>query len=354
MRMPRLAVAFALAGLLIHSPALAKIAGAKVERGAAGVLSLTWSSPDPVDIYEGAGPRISPKTAHRLVQASTSGQQRIDPSDAPRRYFLLVDRRDHQAIEVAERLVPLEQGSNFRDVGGYVGAGGKHVRWGLIYRSGGQPLLTPADVARVRAMGLVQVVDLRSSEERVIAPTKITGVPYAAVGYSMGELMASQPGAQMRNGADVYRNMPRLLAPHLRIIFRSLLSGQAPLVYNCSAGQDRTGFTTAVILSALGVSQDQIVADYHLSTGFRRPEFEMPELDAASHPNDPAVQMFAAARKTPAWKTPTPLKDADGRPFLRGALEAIDAKWGSMDAYLAKEIGLTPADRVKLKRLYLE
>ena len=60
MRMPRLAVAFALAGLLIHSPALAKIAGAKVERGAAGVLSLTWSSPDPVDIYEGAGPRISP------------------------------------------------------------------------------------------------------------------------------------------------------------------------------------------------------------------------------------------------------------------------------------------------------
>ena len=64
--------------------------------------------------------------------------------------------------------------------------------------------------------------------------------------------------------------------------------------------------------------------------------------------------MFAAARKTPAWKTPTPLKDADGRPFLRGALEEIDAKWGSMDAYLAKEIGLTPADRVKLKRLYLE
>ena len=64
----------------------------------------------------------------------------------------------------------------------------------------------------------------------------------------------------LRNGVDVYHGMPRMLAPQLRIIFADLLHRQTPLAYNCSAGQDRTGFTTAMILSALGVSREQILA----------------------------------------------------------------------------------------------
>lgn len=350
----KLFLALSLSALLIHSAAGAKVLAAQAERSAPDALSLTWSSPDPVDVYESDKAQVSLKDAHLLARASTDGHYSLDGQDRSRRYFVLVDTRDHDRVEVAERLVPLEQGSNFRDIGGYVGAGGKRVRWGLIYRSGGQPMLTPADVAQIKALGIARLVDLRSNEERVIAPTRITGVPYTAVGYSMAEIMGKASGAQLRNGADVYRNMPHLLAPQLRVIFQDLLSGPEPIAYNCSAGQDRTGFTTAIILTALGVSRDDILADYHLSTRYRRPEWEMPELDAAAHPNDPAVQLFAQYRKAPNWKTPAPLMDADGQPFLRGAFEEIEANWGSVDAYLEKEIGVSHADVVKLRGLYLE
>jgi protein-tyrosine phosphatase len=255
---------------------------------------------------------------------------------------------------VAERLIPLAQGSNFRDIGGYVGAGGKHVRWGLIYRSAGQPLLSPSDVAQIQGLGVTQLVDLRSSEERVIAPSKITGIPYTAVGYSMMDMMKGSGNgtSSMRNGVDVYRNFPHFLAPQLKLIFAHLLGDRGPIAYNCSAGQDRTGFTTAIILSVLGVPRATIIEDYHLSTTYRRPEVEMPPLDPAS--TDPVVKLFAMYQKRPNARTADPLKTADGTPFLAGAFQEIDEKWGSVDAYLIKEIGLTPADLTKLRLLYLE
>ena len=74
-------------------------------------------------------------------------------------------------------LLPLEHSSNFRDIGGYPAAGGKHVRWGMIFRSGATPLLTDADQAAVAKLHLANMVDLRSDEERQLAPSKIYGVP---------------------------------------------------------------------------------------------------------------------------------------------------------------------------------
>lgn len=67
-----------------------------------------------------------------------------------------------------------------------------------------------------------------------------------------------------------------------------------PVAYNCSAGQDRTGFASAVILSALGVPREIIVRDYHLSSEYRRPEFEMTKFDPAAFPDNAAAKMFAA------------------------------------------------------------
>lgn len=65
--------------------------------------------------------------------------------------------------------------------------------------------------------------------------------------------------------------------------------------------------------------------------------------------------MFArSADATPEARKPRPLATAEGRPFLDGAFAAIDARWGSVDAYLRQEIGLTDADIVRLRANYLE
>ena len=348
------ALALALVGSALPSAGLADVQFAKVERAQPDRLDVTWTSKDPVDVYASDKPGATIRDARLLAKGETDGAYSLDHAGTARQYFTLVDEKDRKAATVAERVVPLAAGSNFRDIGGYVGAGGKHVRWGMIYRSGGQPMLTPEDLAQVKALGLAQLIDLRSSEERVMAPTRIAGVPYTAIGYSMLEMMGPNPAQTMQNGVQVYRAMPAFLAPQIRLIFGDLLHRSGPLAYNCSAGQDRTGFTTAMILSALGVSRDQILADYHLSTVYRRPQYEMPKLDVAANPNDPVVRLFAMAQSNPAYATPQPLKDATGKSFVEGGFDEIELKWGSIDGYLTKEIGLTSADIATLRRLYLE
>jgi len=354
----------ALSLLAIAAPASARVTDAVVAPAANGQLAVSWSLPGAVDVYASTQPNAD-LAAARLVSADDRDGRAMLPADPVKRtYVYLKDRTDGTVTEVAQRLVPLQQGSNFRDIGGYAAAGGKHVRWGLIYRSGASAMLTPADLDRVKALGLRNLVDLRSDEERVLAPTKIDGVHYSAVGYSMAALMShlgtgatQAAGAKVsvpQNGVAIYHSLPEMLVPQMRILFRILAKGATPVEYNCSAGQDRTGFATAMILSALGVPRDVIYRDYLLSTQYRQPRYEMPHIDPARYPDNRVAQFFAHFQDNPAYATPQPLKEADGTPFLKGAFDAIDAKWGSVDNYLMKAVGLSDQDLARIRAAYLQ
>jgi protein-tyrosine phosphatase len=346
-----------LAGIVCVQPALAGTIDAPTAvRTAPDKVLVRWTDKDPVDVYVADRPEATPATATLVSGKDRDGVHELAVAGpAARPYVLLRDSRSGEVVKVAERVLPLEHGSNFRDIGGYPAADGKHVRWGMIFRSGGQAMLTDADVAEVRQLGLRNLVDLRSDEERVLAPTRLDGVAYSAVGYSMTALMKDAAASgEIRNGGGIYRGFPQMLAPQMRVLFRRLLAHEGPLAFNCSAGQDRTGFATALILSALGVPRDMIVADYHLSTTYRRPEYEMPRIDPAHYPDNAAAQMFARFQADPAAARPEPLKDPDGKAFLAYALEEIDARWGSVDGYLEQEIGLSKVDLAALRATYLE
>lgn len=336
----------AIAAFVSQSALAAPPVNAVVERGGADQLVVTWTSREPVDVYVSNMPDDPARTATRVSFEDADGRHEITGAGGPRRFIILRNTRTGELARVAERLVPLEAGSNFRDIGGYPAANGRHVRWGAIYRAGATPLLTPADVARVHDLGIVNMVDLRSDEERLLAPTRIDGIPYTAVGYSMRQL-------SIAGGMEgVYRGFPVTMAPHLKQIFAKLLRSEQPIAYNCSAGQDRTGFATAMVLSALGTPREAIIADYHLSTEFRRPQFEMPRIDPAAHPGNPAAALFARYQDDPVASKPQPLKTVDGKPYLDFALAEIEARWGSVDAYLRDDIGLGAADIAKLRAIY--
>lgn len=345
-------IAATVAALFLASsaPAFARADQLAVTRVAPDKVSVTWSAKGPVDLFWADRPVTDPADAKLVSAGDRDGKQEVAVDVAARPYFLVRDKADGTVVDVAERLVPLEQGSNFRDVGGYRTTDGKAVRWGRIYRSGASAMLTPGDLARVQALGLVDMVDLRSSEERVLAPTRIEGVRYAAVGYSMQEILRMT--MQGPSGA-LYANLPTMLKPQLRIVFDLLKRHEGPVAYNCSAGQDRTGFATAMVLSALGVPRETILADYHLSTAYRQPRWEMPPIDLAAHPNDPVAQVFSRGA-TAGDRKPAPLYDAEGKSLLLGSFAAIDAKYGSVEGYLEKEIGVTPADIAALRATYLE
>lgn len=254
------------------------------------------------------------------------------------------------------RVLPLAQGSNFRDIGGYLTVDGRHVKWGLLFRSGGTPLLTEDDLETVRSLGLKHMVDLRSSEERSLAPSRIEGVEYNAMGYSIAAMVAAarrDPAAAPDPGA-AYRMFPSSLGPQLRMIVKLLLADEAPLVYNCSAGQDRTGFVTAMLLSALGVPRDTILEDYHLSTRYRHPRYEMPAIDVAAHPGNAAALIWGSYQKDPGYDTPRPLRAPDGTSLLAYSFAEIERRWGTVDRYLAEEAGVSTLDIIRLRSLYLE
>lgn len=353
--------ALALAIAVSPLPAIAKAPeNAVVERTAPDRLRVSWTGSDAVDVYMSTRSDAAPAVAARLSAGDRDGRHDVAAPKAERVYFLLRDSRTGDTVRVAERLVPLERGSNFRDVGGYPAAGGKHVRWGMIYRSGATPVLSETDLHAVHGLGLANLVDLRSIEERQLAPTRIDGVPYNAVGYSMNEIFSAMrpageaDNAPVRNGSALYRRMPEMLAPQMRVLFSRLLAKEGPVAYNCSAGQDRTGFATAVILSALGVTRETIVRDYHLSTTYRQPQFEMAKFDPAAFPDNAAAKMFSRYRDAPSEAKPKPLKEADGTAFISAALDEIDRTYGSVETYLDKVAGVDANDIAALRAAYLE
>lgn len=344
----------ALSLLAATAPALARVDQASVVRETPDQVRISWTSTGPVDVYEADKPDMDIASARLVSAKDRDGQHEVAVEGATRPYFLIRDKADGSIAAVAERLIPLDQGSNFRDIGGYAGADGKHIRWGLIYRSGASAMLTKTDIAKVDALGLRNLVDLRSDEERILAPTRIDGVHYSAVGYSMMDMFRGNGAGIPRNGVALYHGLPASFAPQMRIIFDILKRQEGPVAYNCSAGQDRTGFATAMVLSALGVPRETIIKDYLLSTSYRQPRFEMPRINAALYPDNPVAQMFAKHQDNPAMAKATPLIEADGTPFLTGAFDEIDAKWGSVDAYLEQEAGVTAQDLETLRKDYLE
>lgn len=341
------------AAIVLASPALAASTQVEITRTTPTTVEVRWTGPATVDLYRTDRADAALKAATLVSANDRDGHETLTLPATARATVILRDRATGKVSRAAERVVPLEQGSNFRDIGGYPAAGGKQVRWGKIYRAGATPLLSDTDLTTVRDLGLVALVDLRSDEERQLAPTRIDGVTYNAVGYSMRALMPAGAGA-IRNGGTIYRGFPTLLAPQLRVVFDLLKRNVGPIEYNCSAGQDRTGFVTAMVLSALGTPRDVILKDYVLSTQLRRPEWEVTKIDPAQFPGNVAAQMFAMYQNNPAYAKPQPLIEADGTPFLLSALDEIEQHYGSVDAYLTKEIGVTPADLTRLRAAYTE
>ena len=171
-----------------------------------------------------------------------------------------------------QRLIPFEGVFNFRDLGGYQTRDSRTVKWRSIFRSGELHGLTEGDMIRLREeLRLATVIDLRNSEELELSGTGL--ISEFGVRYHNLPLSQSGPEARVRvqestNMAEIYFDFleqpwfgPRIVTA-LAIIAES---ENHPVVFHCSAGKDRTGIMSAVILSLLGVPDETIVEDYALT-----------------------------------------------------------------------------------------
>lgn len=171
------------------------------------------------------------------------------------------------------RLVALEAVHNFRDLGGYLGSGGRPIRAGLLYRADGLHRLSPADVDVVADLGIRTVVDLRTEDE--IANVGTFPRDRLAVDFHHVPIMdVTWRGMEMptfENAVDflhyAYTDMLVTSRERFRDAFeRVTAAADAPVVFHCMAGKDRTGLLSMLLLGTLGVSHADIAEDYGLTT----------------------------------------------------------------------------------------
>ncbi|WP_433369360.1 tyrosine-protein phosphatase [Actinoplanes sp. CA-142083] len=161
---------------------------------------------------------------------------------------------------------------NFRDVGGYQALDGRTVRWRRLFRSDALHRIGEADAEAFAQLGVRTVIDLRRSDE----VEKFGRVP-ERYGLDYRNLVLehvdwetiSRPSDILHERwlADRYLNFAEdgreALLASLRIIAEP---SRAPVIVHCMAGKDRTGTVCALALSLLGVSDEDIAADYALTT----------------------------------------------------------------------------------------
>lgn len=162
----------------------------------------------------------------------------------------------------ASRIIHLDGAVNIRDLGGLSTSDGRTVRRGRIFRSDGLYRLTPGDVIALRSLGIRTVIDLRSRREVEHYPQ--SALIAAGIRHTNVPVVVDPPVAAPR----CWRTISCFSAMPERHSGRSSNTWHVMCIPSSStafAGKDRTGLASALILGALGVPDDVIVADYALS-----------------------------------------------------------------------------------------
>lgn len=164
-----------------------------------------------------------------------------------------------------DRTIDLDGCLNFRDVGGYPTSDGRTVRWRQVFRSDALHHLTRQDVAHLReAIGLGTVIDLRSTAElrsEGRGPLAQEPVAFHHLPLYDGQEVRSSATTDMTL-MDRYFLLAEFAKQPIARVISTLAASEAPAVYHCAAGKDRTGVVSAVLLGVLGVPEAVIVADY--------------------------------------------------------------------------------------------
>nr|WP_237756160.1 tyrosine-protein phosphatase [Furfurilactobacillus siliginis] len=251
----------------------------------------------------------------------------------------------------------MQNGHNFRDLGGYQTNDGHVTQWQRAVRSAMLKSLSREDLALLSQYGVHTIIDFRTNKELLQAPDR---VPAGAKDYHNSILAIddtrssatreelredlSEPGYGYRQMIQTYHEMiaDDFSQQAYRNFFDYLIANQnGAVLFHCTAGKDRTGLGAIMLLSALDVPQETILADYMLTLQTSAPvlaeNIKRLEAEGASQ----AVRDNVSA----LWTV--------SEDYFNAAMEEVQAQAGDMQHYLHDKIGLDDAKIAELRRLYL-
>ena len=249
--------------------------------------------------------------------------------------------------ETFPRRLDFEGAANFRDLGGYPAAGGRRTRWRRLFRADSLADLTAGDLARLEALNLRGLIDLRTEVERRLKPNRLPErAPIRALEIGFLPAGTLEMLEEVRTGAISSAELERRVVRQYRKFgvdhvaeYRTALDFAAdpqnhPLVIHCTSGKDRTGFASALLLIAVGVPRDVVMRDYDLTNQYRR------DVSHLFGPDTPAevIDLLLSAQSH----------------YLEAALDEVDRVHGSFEAFLAGPLGVDADKRARLIDLLTE
>ncbi len=235
---------------------------------------------------------------------------------------------------------------NFRDLGGIVAIDGRHVKHGLLFRSGDLFSISADDISILEDMKLLLVIDFRAQRESDRRPNKTISTVKEIIHLRIHDRAREQAEKFLEEndaaGLETvlvgdYRRMVRTHAAEFRDFLHILeKTDNLPLVYHCAAGKDRTGLATVFLLTALGVAMPVIWEDYLVTNLCMRAAIEkFISKISESGLNGEILRPMMEVR----------------REYLEAALDEILEISGSLEKFVTEVL---KADTRKLREKYLE
>ncbi|MCJ7932958.1 MAG: tyrosine-protein phosphatase [Chryseobacterium sp.] len=247
-----------------------------------------------------------------------------------------------------EKSLPVKKVYNFRTVGDLKNIQGRALRKGIFYRSGHLHKLKKTSFHDLQNLGIKEVIDLRNSKEIAQKPDnlpkEIRYKNYSAF-EDKGDQLDQAKKLVLRgkvNGSDADQRMIDFYREYvaenpgtIKTIITEILESKGPILYHCTAGKDRTGIITALLLTILKFDKDTIYNDYLLSNNYRKGLVEK-RLGLANNLHFLYPKMDIQVLEKLSWVE---------KRYLDAAFGEIEKKYGSTDAYIQEALEISDSKR---------
>ena len=324
-----------------------------------GDFIIQWEKEDnvhPVTVFTG----LSPDKIDYSNPLATTNNSHIRISGLngdSRHYFCLSSKNKDTQTKgtqiIAERRLPFEGTKNFRDIGGYKSLTGRHVKWGMLYRSGRLSDLTEQDLKYFSGLNIGMICDFRKEDEQNKAPNILPeGNSIQVINLNIGAGSAKSFMDKIKSGKTGQDDMKVLMqkiyrdfihnqsAPYAEMFKLLLENDNGAALIHCTAGKDRTGFGTALILSALGVNRETIMQDYLLTTRYFPIDLEIKRM--SENYNMTNNKNLDAIR--PAFEVYPE--------YLQTAFDEIEKEYETIENYLSQALGVTKEVCIELQERF--
>lgn len=291
--------------------------------------------------------------------------------------FDMTDKEIHDCIQLLSALNPgivvgfpkggriqLQSLPNTRDLGALVTEDGRHILPRRLLRSGSlyHISLTDQDVL-TEEYRLTEVIDLRTKQEILEKPdTVMEGVTYHEIPIIDEETLGiSQEGlSRSANLLKLMQNRNMIPEEFIESQYRNFVTDQysvkqyarfmdillhheeGAILWHCSAGKDRVGVGTALLLSALGVPREVIREDFLKTNLYLEEEMQhmVRYLETKTIVDSKVMDKIRILYKVKGE-------------YLDTVFETIDQEYGSIDYFMKKALYLNPRAVDTLKNKYL-